>query len=190
MGVPCAIEKQRCGKSVTWIDAKEPYRYLWLTKSRIGLWECCRKLFFDLGAERDGRVSILAADQQSPRRGTGQASGLATRPSVVLFLLKARTTAQWAKPIRELQDLRAMVMTKKQRESTGGNPPSGQHKPEMPVLAPFTPPRKNSNNTFRREKKYMGRTSHGSARAIEGLRGVRMSLVPRPGGRKGVLQGV
>jgi hypothetical protein len=27
----------------------------------------------------------------------------------------------------------------KQRESTGGNPPSGQEKPELPCLVPFTP---------------------------------------------------
>jgi hypothetical protein len=92
------------------------------------------------------------------------------------------------KPIRELQDLRAMVMTKK-RESTGGNPPSGQQEPEMLVLAPFTP-RKNRSNKFRREKKQMGRVSHGSTRAIEGLRGLRLSLVPQPSGRENILQGV
>ena len=49
------------------------------------------------------------------------------------------------KPVAKFQDLRAVVMTKKQ-ESTGGNPPSGQKKPELSCLVLFTP-RNNLHHT-------------------------------------------
>ncbi len=77
----------------------------------------------------------------------------------------------------------------KEQESTGGNPPSGQEKPELPCLVLFTP-RNNSTTKVRREMKQIRRISHGNARAIESLRGLRLSLVPYPDSRECVLQGM
>jgi hypothetical protein len=48
-----------------------------------------------------------------------------------------------SRPGRTFQDLRAIIMTKKQ-ENTGGNPHSGPEKPDLPCLALFTP-RNNKN---------------------------------------------
>jgi hypothetical protein len=55
--------------------------------------------------------------------------------------------------------------------------------------ARFSSPRGTAvENKSRRELARIRRISHGNARAIEGLRGVRLSLVPRPNPWECVLQ--
>ncbi len=81
-----------------------------------------------------------------------------------------------------------MSMTKK-RESEGGNPPSGRENPELLCLV-FSTPRKNRYKEVRRDEKGIRRISHGIARATESLRGVRLSLVPRPDPGQCLLPGV
>jgi hypothetical protein len=95
----------------------------------------------------------------------------------------------WGRPVRTFQDLRAIIMTKKQ-ENTGGNPHSGPEKPELQCLLLITPRKIKYFQKNRRDKTRIRRISHGIARAFEGLRGVRLSLVPLPKSRKRVLQGV
>ena len=135
-------------------------------------------------AELGGTLSIQPANEH---------------PQGVLFLhnvpafqvsLRLRTLffACMAVNARKFHDLRAMSMTKKQ-ESEGGNPPSGREKSELSCLVLFTP-RNNSKKNIRREKTRIRRIRHGIARAIEGLRGVRLSLVPCPDCRYGLLQGM
>ena len=50
----------------------------------------CQDLLLDLRAEQDGRVSISAADEQSPDKVSGKAASLARRPSVVNSCSKRR----------------------------------------------------------------------------------------------------
>ena len=65
-----------------------------------------------------------------------------------------------------------------QRENADGNPPSGRENPELPGPVVFTP-RINDDKGIRWEIKPRGTKGHGIARALESLRGVRLSLVPR-----------
>ena len=66
-----------------------------------------------------------------------------------------------------------------------------QDRRNLSCLAWFSSPRGTTSTTkLRREMKQARRIGHGNARAIEDLRGVRLSLVPFPNSRKCVLQGV
>jgi len=66
-----------------------------------------------------------------------------------------------------------------------------QDRRNLSCLAWFSSPRGTTCNTnFRREMKQIWRISHGSARSIESLRRVRLSLVSRPDTRECVLQRV
>ncbi len=66
-----------------------------------------------------------------------------------------------------------------------------QDRRNLSCLAWFSSPRGTTCNTsLRREMKQVRRISHGSARAIEGLRRMRLSLVPCPDTRQCVLQRV
>lgn len=69
---------------------------------------------------------------------------------------------------RNLQDLRAVVMTVRTRKHRRQSPTQGQNKPELFSLVLFSS-RNCDNYQFRREMKKIGRISHGSARAIEGM---------------------
>jgi hypothetical protein len=66
-----------------------------------------------------------------------------------------------------------------------------QDRRNLSCLAWFSSPRGTTCNTnFRREMRQIRRMSHGSARSIEGLRKLRLSLVPSPDTRYCVLQRV
>ena len=66
-----------------------------------------------------------------------------------------------------------------------------QDRRNLSCLAWFSSPRGTTCNTnFRREMKLIRRISHGSARAIEGLRRMWLPLVPGPDSRECVLQGM
>lgn len=81
------------------------------------------------------------------------------------------------KPEQSFHDLRAVVMTL-QRGTREAFPSSGQQNPELPALVLYIPRKKERERP--RATKDPRRASHGSARARKNLRGVRMSLVPRP----------
>ncbi len=96
--------------------------------------------------------------------------------------MKALTASQSNK----FQDLRAMVMTENKRAQAAI---PHQDRRNLSCLAWFSSPRRITITTkFRREMKHIRRISHGSARSIENLRGVWLSLVPYPDPRECVLQ--
>jgi hypothetical protein len=51
---------------------------------------------------------------------------------------KALCRGVWGRPVEKIPGS-ARYEHDKKRENTGGNPPSGQEKPELPFLALFTP---------------------------------------------------
>lgn len=91
------------------------------------------------------------------------------------------------KPEQSFHDLRAIVMTL-QRGTWKAFPSSGQQNPELPALVLYIPRKKERERP--RATKDPRRDSHGSARARKNLRGVRMSLVPRPYSGERLLQKV
>ena len=77
--------------------------------------------------------------------------------------------------MRNFQDLRAIDMTT--HEGAQAAIPHQGHR-NLSGRAWFSSPRgKATTKTLRRAKKRSWRIRHGTARAIEGLRGVRLSLV-------------
>jgi hypothetical protein len=93
-------------------------------------WETfhCRK------AERGGILLSSAANEQLPEEfGPVRLSHL--RP-------KALSRGVWGRPVKEIPGS-ARYEHDKKRGNTGGNPPSGHEKPELPRLVLFTP-RKNN----------------------------------------------
>jgi hypothetical protein len=119
--------------------------------------------------EQDGIVSSLSANEHRP-------AAVCLSGSIPLRLMApqgriGQASAKIPGSARYEPD--------KKRESEGGNPPSGRENPELPSLVLVTP-RNNSFEKIRREKIRLRRVGHGSARAIENLRGVRLSLVPPP----------
>ena len=88
----------------------------------------------------------------------------------------------------EFRDLRAMSMTKNEG-AQAAIPHQGIR--NLSCRAWFSSPRGTTmTNKNRREKTRTRRFSHGIARTVEGLRGMRLSLVSRPNPRECVLQGV
>ena len=88
----------------------------------------------------------------------------------------------------EFQNLRAMSMTTNER-SRPAIPHQGAR--NLSSRAWISLPRgRTATNESRRELAGRRRTRHGIARAIEGLRGVRLPLVPDPGSRQRVLRWV
>jgi hypothetical protein len=88
----------------------------------------------------------------------------------------------------KFQDLRAMSMTKNER-IRAAIPHQGER--TLNSHARFFLPRGNKMlKLIRRESTGIRRIRHGFARAIEDLRGMRLSLVPRPDSRERVLQGM
>jgi len=86
------------------------------------------------------------------------------------------------------QYLRAKSMTKNER-AKAAIPHQGIR--ILSCSAWFSSPRgKTDNKEVRREKTQLRRNSHGIVRAIESLRRVRLSLVPRPDSRHCLLPGV
>jgi hypothetical protein len=79
--------------------------------------------------------------------------------------------------MQNFQDLRAMSMTK--NESTQAAIPH-QGIRILSCRVQFSLPRGMDVQKKSRREIEHSRRSHGNARAIESLRGVRMSLVPRP----------
>src|ERR1035437_6554634 len=87
---------------------------------------------------------------------------------------------------RKFRDLRAMSMTKNER-IRAAIPHQGTR--TLSSYARFFLPRGDKMlKQSRRERTGIWRFRHGIARAIENLRGVRLSLVPRPDPRECVLQ--
>ena len=92
------------------------------------------------------------------------------------------------RPMRNFQDLRVMSMTKT-RECRRQSPNQGTRILSCGIW--FSLPRGNEvNKKVRREIEVSRRSIDGIARAIESLRGVRMSLVPRPNNRECLLSEV
>jgi hypothetical protein len=80
--------------------------------------------------------------------------------------------------MRIFQNLRAMSMTKNERRQA-----AIPHQDTRNLSSPAwfsSPRRKTVSKRNRRVMSEIRRFSHGIARAIESLRGVRLSLVPRP----------
>ena len=99
-----------------------------------------------------------------------------------------RVEVQKVKPVESINSriCAPMVMTENKRAKA-----AIPHQDTRNLSCPpwFSSPRGTTCKTdFRREKKDMRRISHGSARDFEGLRGVRLSLVPRPDPWKCLLQ--
>jgi len=107
-----------------------------------------------------------------------------------IFALPRRSARKDAedKPVKEFQDLRAVVMTKNKRAQAAI---PHQDRRNLSCLAWFSSPRGTTGTKkVRREMKQVWRISHGNARAIESLRGLRLSLVPDSNSRECVLQGM
>ena len=89
---------------------------------------------------------------------------------------------------RDFQNLRVTIMTKNERRR------AALPYQDVRILsshARFSSPRHNSTSQKnRRDGTLLRRIRHGNARAIENLRGMRLSLVPGPDSRDCLLQGV
>ncbi len=118
---------------------------------------------------------------QSCRRGCLSHCGAACEDAperAVRPMLPAGKLSRPDKPEQLFHDLRTMVLTL--NPGTGeAFPTTGQQNPELPALVLYIP-RKNEREPRPRAGKDPRRISHGSARARKNLRGVRMSVVPRP----------
>jgi hypothetical protein len=134
----------------------------------------CRKV------ETDEILPLSAANEQLP--GDEIVSG---------FLLPTpRRSAEASRDGQpsKFQDLRAMSMTKNER-IRAAIPHQGER--TLSSHARFFLPRGNKMlKLSRRESTGIRRIRHGFARAFEDLRGMRLSLVPRPDSRERVLQGM
>jgi hypothetical protein len=117
--------------------------------------------------------------------GLEQRAGGGKRP--YRFPLQARNARQrrcgTARP-RKFHDLRALNMTKNER-AQAAIPHQDTRNLNCPAW--FSLARGARDHKNRRELARIGRNSHGTARAFENLRGVRLSLVPCPDPRNGVL---
>lgn len=90
------------------------------------------------------------------------------------------------KPVAKFQDLRAVVMTKNERAQAAI---PHQDTRNLSCLAWFSSPRGTTCVTqLCREMKPIRRISHGNARSIEGLRELRLPLVPATNSRECILQ--
>jgi hypothetical protein len=107
-----------------------------------------------------------------------ESTDCAVNPVPAQRLLSPLGKLPTGKPEQSFHDLRAVVMTS-QPGTRKALPSSGQENPELPALVLYIP-RKNEREPRPRATKTPRRVSHGSARARKNLRGVRMSLVPRP----------
>ena len=112
------------------------------------------------------------------------------RGSPILFVhvpATARQRRMGTTRARKFQDLRVTNMTKNERA-----PAAIPHQDMRNLRSPawLSVPRGAQNNRGRRELLQTRRNRHGFARAIENLRGVRLSLVPRPDSRECLLPGV
>ena len=85
---------------------------------------------------------------------------------------------------RKFQNLRAINMTKNERAQA-----AIPHQDTRILSCPARPflPRGAFNTNSRRDLHHLRRISHGIARAIEGLRGLRLPLVSGPNSRKCLL---
>ena len=106
----------------------------------------------------------------------------------VQFHPQALSRGVQEKPVRIFQTLRAISMTKNERRQAGI-----PHQDTRNLSSPawFSSPRGTTEiKKIRREMTRLRRNSHGIARAIENLRGLRLSLVPCADSRKCLLPGV
>jgi hypothetical protein len=93
------------------------------------------------------------------------------------------------KPVGKFQDLRAVVMTIRNKRAQAAVP--HQVTRNLSCLAWFSSPRGITCKTrIRRETKHTWRISHGNARSFENLRGLRLPLVPATNAGKHLLQGL
>jgi hypothetical protein len=112
------------------IDGEEADPYSVFTESHTDLWESFGKRFIAAGLSASGGLSFAAAMEQLPEELDRAGFSLPTPKRLVRALRAGQS--------RLFQDLRAYGHDRKQ-ESTGGNPPSGQEKPELSSLVLFTP---------------------------------------------------
>ncbi|MGO9636975.1 MAG: hypothetical protein ACLPXT_13135 [Terracidiphilus sp.] len=106
----------------------------------------------------------------------------------LLHTPKRFAEASWDSQPSKFQILRAMSMTNNERI-----PEAIPHQGARTLSSRNRFFLTRGNKTFvqiRREKTRTWRFRHGVARAFENLRGVRLSLVPRPNPRECVLQGM
>ena len=119
--------------------------------------------------------------------GKEYSSGRLRFPGQTRLRLRALASQRRTSPVMRIpRDLRAMETRKKERRwaiSSRGTREIGVASPAL-----LSPRRLDLSKTCRREKNERWRVGHGVARAIEDLRGVRLSLVPRSESGKRVLQ--
>ncbi len=154
---------------------------LGLLNHSIGLWESFGKRSIVASLSGGGGVPLAAAIEHLPAETCSN--------RVCHSRAKAPLEGRRGQASREYSRICApMVMTENKRAQAAI---PHQDNRNLSCLAWFSSPRGTTSNTkFRREMKPIWRISHGSARSIEGLRGVRLSLVPGPDPRECVLQGM
>ena len=148
------------------------------TQSRTSLWEIYLKRFIAARLRPDGSPALSSANEQE----TGAEKGDPAVPSVSR---RCSAEAFRAAQSRKFQILRAKVMTK--RAGTRKAIPHQDGRIPSRLLL-FHSPRGTTRSTkTQRDAAGLRRKSHGIARSIEGLRGLRLSLVPRPNSRNCLL---
>jgi hypothetical protein len=143
------------------------------------MWEFFEESSIAAGMGGAGNCPFRHGNEQSPE-GYG---------SLVLSFPFQYAVVGWlGRSVRIFQDLRAMSMTTNKRIRTVIPHQS------MRILSChvrfFSPRRQADTNCVRPEMKEKRSIGHGVARAIEDLRGVRMSLVPHSNPRERLLQDV
>jgi hypothetical protein len=137
--------------------------------------------FVPLPKNRIGAFFAFRIWQSTTPRRAYLRMGIPLRPCALL-------TGALGKSVRNFQDLRAMSMTTNKRTRTAI---PHQNIRNLSCCSGFYSPwRPFDTNPDHREKKALRRKSHGVARAIEDLRGMRLALVPLPVRRECLLQGV
>jgi hypothetical protein len=148
---------------------------------------------FDLRAE----ARTLHAEAPTLYANGSQSTGSQSEPACRIHRLGIRTRsnanlqgpqrsaeASGSFTSRDFHDLRAKSMTKNERAQAAI---PHQDTRNLSCHARFSSPRGEVNEQNRREFARTRRIRHGVARAIENLRGLRLSLVPYPGPRERVL---
>lgn len=170
--------KRICGKMGANVDASSPDHYSVSTSISKGL-RIFMGTHFSMQSFRRGYFSLCGADCEDAPED-------AMCPVIPIPARGPLTAA--GEPEQSLHDLRAVVMTL-QPGTRKAIPLSGQQNPELPALVLYIRGSM-SESRVRVQHKTQRRNSHGSARARKNLRGVRMSLVPRPYPAERLLQKV
>jgi hypothetical protein len=162
------------------VDPRDTYSYIVFTKSRIGLWKFFELCFLGSRLSWAGYCPFQAANEHLLADKGPLVSHSSWRPP-----RRLRKAGQYGK----FQDLRAMGLIDNKRAETVI---PQQDERILSCIAWFSTPRKSIEikNIGRERTQQRWRNNHGSARAIENLRGVRLSLVSHPDSRECLLPGV